>query len=910
MVFRDKWQVVIAMMAILFFTNVETKAQCTADYMYTSITCGSIVFTDLSVPGSGYNVVEWNWDFDDGYTSPLQNPIHNFANPGTYDVMLAIASDSAGYICRDTIIQQVITLVGLPTVFFTWNPEPTMLGNPTNFYGTSGNTITSWYWDFGDGNIASTQNATHTYTTAGTFNVELTVTDIDGCINSIIHIITIVDIPELDYHWNFACEGTGVQFYIDSPPTDIPAVTSWYWDFGDGGTSTDMEPLHVYATANTYNVSLTIVDTNAATNTVIKPITVNPLPSAIFSIDSPTCSNNHIQFNDNSTTPTGFITNWYWDFGDGSDTTINYPNNPDVTHIYNSINTFIVTLTITNSDSCTNTTQNSITTLTNPIADFSFEETCYNEPVYFTDLSTSNGGSDITSWEWDFSDPNSGSNNTSSIQNPTHVYTYPDSYTTMLITTNIDGCTDTIQHDIIVDSLPDVDFIIADDSICLGQIAEFFGISNSNIATWYWEFGDGGNSTEQNPSYMYSVVGTYLVSLTVEEAGSDQCSNLVSHYIYVDTPTASFGYENNWLGTSTLFYDLSTSQNSYITQWNWEFGDDSTATIQNPTHEYLALGTYDVTLNIMDFDGCSGTVTNQVEVFPPPVFPDSNAIWNTFGYSFGYQEWTYRYGLIGDTTISYDNDTSYTYSKVYSLYDSTLSTYNSIYTGATRTTDDNKVYLKLTNLPETILYDYSLEIGDTIWFKIGGAAASGDVSFWEQDHYKIVINKDSALLLDNQYHTRWYLQGEYMSDIWIEHVGSVEWFGLLNPIISDITTNGNSFSLACFKQNGIPLYLDNPECDKCFCYLLTTINDQTNNTLDIKIFPNPAKDAINISINDQLQGSYKIQILNSMGQNIYTSSSIISYTNSIDITNWDKGLYVVRIKNNNSLIAISKFIIK
>ncbi len=859
--------------------NVLILPAPTADYSYQNLTCTSVVFTDLSTAPTGYNLVEWFWDFDDGFTANVQNPSHSFAGGmGVYDVMLIVTADSSGFSCTDTIIQTVLT-PGLPTVFFTWNPEPTMLGDATSFFGTSGNTIIDWYWDFDDGNFATTQDATNTFATVGTFDVELTVTDIDGCVNTVIHQVTVTNVPELDYSWDNACQGDEIQFYIDSPPTDIPAVVSWAWDFGDGGVSTDMEPTHVYITAGTYNVSLTIVDTMNATNTVIKPITVNPLPNSLFSIDSPTCEGNPVQFHDHSTTPTGFITEWLWDFGDGNTTTVVFPNNPDVTYTYGSTGTFIVTLTITNSDSCSNSTQNPVTTIPSPmamftsssgcasgpvsftdtsienggstiilwewnfddpasgpdntsvlqnpihqftaagdydvqliitningcadttvstitvadepevefnysevclgsetqftvdgtvtnipevqtwawsfgdggtsnlqnpshtyaatgdydvtlvivttdgctasithtirinplpnpnfahtgpaclndtvyftdlssspnglittwhwdfgdgtdititapdspdvshiytndatfavtltvtdsdtcenlvvknvevvpspIADYTFEETCYNDPVFFTDLSTTNGGTDIMSWEWFFGDLNSGVENTSTLQNPTHVFSDPGIYTTTLIIVSTLGCNDTTEQDITIDPAPDVDFSILDDSICLGESAEFTGISTSDISTWYWDFGDGGSSIEQNPSYMYGAPGTYIVTLTVTETGTDACQNSISYPISVnDAPEANFDYENNCLGDSTYFTDLSYSQTGFIMSWDWDFGDGGTSTVEDPTHYYLINDEYQVTLISTDNYGCSDTITQYIQIFDVPV---------------------------------------------------------------------------------------------------------------------------------------------------------------------------------------------------------------------------------------------------------------------------------------------------
>ena len=852
----------------------------TADYSYSIIACTQLAFTDQSSAPAGYNLIGWYWDFDDGTTSTLQNPLHDFpATGGLFNVMLVVTSDSAGYSCQDTAVQSVM-VPEQPSVFFTWDPEPAMLGNATSFYGTSGNTISSWYWDFGDGTFSTDQNPTHTYATVGTFTVTLTVTDDAGCTNSISHDVTVVNVPDLDFYWDATCVDSPVQFHINDTVTDVNAVVSWNWDFGDGGTSTEMEPQHTYLASGSYDVTLTIVDTMNATNSVTKIITIHPLPFANFSTEEPTCQGNSTQFRDHSTSESGYITLWHWDFGDGTDTTILFPDDPDVTHTYAGSGPYTVTLTVVNSDSCVNSTtgevsiqpapialfthsdatcasqpvaftdqsqengggpivswlwdfgdpasgsnnsstlqnpshlfsasgsydvlltveningctdtnlmtitigddpevdfsftlaclgaatqfevdttvtntqevaiynwdfgdggssnlpnpthtyatqgdyvatltiitidgcsataqhtvhinplptanfasnapvcfgdtvfftnlsssqnglitrwdwdfgdgttvtvnypddpdvshlytnattfavvltvtdtlgcQNSVTKLIdvspNPVADFSYEETCYGEPVYYTDLSTPNGGTDIQTWDWYFGDPQSGVDNHSTLQNPTHIYTEPGTYTTTLIISNTLGCTDTTEQDITVDSLPYVAIGIEDDSICLGEPANFTGMG-TDINTWYWDFGDGGSSIEQNPSYTYSQPGTYVVTLTV--TGIDGCENSATDTVYVnDAPTADFTYENTCINDSTYFTDASNSPNGYLVGWNWDFGDGNTSTEQNPVHLYATIDNYQVTLIVTDNFGCSDTITQWVEVYdrPQPAF--------------------------------------------------------------------------------------------------------------------------------------------------------------------------------------------------------------------------------------------------------------------------------------------------
>ncbi len=845
----------------------------TAEFTHSNINCGTVLFIDQSTAPTGYFIVEWLWDFGDGFSSTVQNPAHAYTDgAGIYDVELICTSDSAGFSCTDTITHTVVT-PALPTVFIVWTPIPTTMGTPTNFFGTSGNVITSWYWDFGDGHFATTQNPVHIYDNSGIYNVVLTVTDIDGCENSTSIQVTIISPPDLDYSWDQNCLNEPVQFTVLSPPTNIPAVVSWTWDFGDGGISNEMNPVHVYSSPGTYNVSLSIVDIISGTNTVVKQITINQLPISSFDFESPMCVNVDVQFNDHSTTSTGSIVRWTWDFGDGEYAKIVSPGNPDVAHSYTAAGSYNVTLTVVNSDSCEGISQSSIViseeplplfdftsscagnpvtftnqsmengggpivnflwnfgdpgsgsenisilpspehvynmagdydvTLTisnsngctnstistvtvidqptldftftescmgddtefnsesdsqvityawtfgdggtsdianpthsyvssgdytvtliiltsdscsammshvvsvnplpapnfdntspaclneevvftnlstspngiietwvwdfgdganttinapdnpnvthsytadgtysviltvtdilgceseiikdveiesNPIADFSYDETCFNEPVLFTDLSTENGGSDIQNWLWYFGNPASGPSNTSNLQDPTHIFTDPGTYNTSLIVTSTAGCSDTVEQEIVVDSLPSVNFTMAEDSICLGDMADFTGVGG-NIGTWYWEFGDGGTSIEQNPSYLYASPGLYTVTLTGTESGSDGCQSAVSHQIMVNgAPEANFEFINNCKGDSTYFTDLSFSLYGFIVAWEWEFGDGNTSFLEDPVHLYANNNSYEVTLMVFDNYGCSDTLVMMIQVFDTP----------------------------------------------------------------------------------------------------------------------------------------------------------------------------------------------------------------------------------------------------------------------------------------------------
>jgi|GEM_PF-2411541 len=828
---QTKIQLLIATLVLLFvISNNSYSQQCNADFSHTYITANNILFTDLSTCSSGYSIVQWDWDFDDGQTSNLQNPTHQFSVTGTYNVELSISVDSAGYFYTCNTIQQV----------------------------------------------------------------------------------SVTSLPAVDFTWDNNCEAEPTQFTVLSPPTDTAAIVSWVWDFGDGGTSINMEPVYVYATAGIYTVSLTIVDTTNTSNTETKQIEIFELPIASFTPSSPGCLNNNVFFDDNSTTQSGYISEWLWDFGDGNTTTVVFPDNPDVSHNYMNAGTYSVQLTVTISGGCSNTTSHQVIINSNPVADFTFLVDCLEDPVLFNDLSTENGGSSIMSWHWNFGDTLSGTNDTSSLQNPTHLYSEPGSYNVEHVIVNLDGCSDTIVKTVTV-TQPGLDFTYS--GLCYGSVT-FFEVDETitnvaEVVSWYWDLGDGYTSTIQNPSHLYAVASGYNVTLSIVTV--DGCTREVMHNVIINqTPDVEISGNTNIANINTPIQFYGTSTTGVITDWYWEFGDGSYSFDQNPVHSYQNYGTYNITLNVTNINGCQNTDTAQINIIPPPAFPDSAAIWNIIGFNYNTPSYRYRYGIIGDTILNISSkDTSYTYSKIYSLYDSTLSAYNSTYFGATRTSDDGKVYVKLPDLPESLLYDYSKTIGDTLWFTVGGAASDGVVLFWEKDHYKVITDKDSTLLLDNQYYTQWHLQGELLQDTWVESVGSITWFGLFNPLISDITTNGDSFSLACFKQNGASLYIDNPECDKCFCYLLTELEELIfEDNKMIEVYPNPAKEMINILLLEDALKNTNIKIYNSVGQCVYSTKNQVKEEIKIDIKNWNKGMYLITIQNDSSIIGVNKFIVE
>jgi len=289
-------------------------------------------------------------------------------------------------------------------------------------------------------------------------------------------------------------------------------------------------------------------------------------------------------------------------------------------------------------------------------------------------------------------------------------------------------------------------------------------------------------------------------------------------------------------------------------------------------------------------------------------FPDTNTTWNIVGDNMNTSdEWHFRYAVFGDTII---NSTLYT--KVYEMYDSTILHPNSTYFAAIRENENKQIYCLLPGFSESILYDFNLNIGDTIFYNIGGGLCHNEVDFWDENHYRIVYEKDSMLLLNNQYRKRWILGGSLGYQTWIEGVGSINWFGLLNPLITAVVLNGDNYQFACFKENDTVLYLNNMFCDQCFCQLYTGLEHQNIRTeKTITVFPNPSSDKVTIRINETYNSIYKLEIFDLSGKK--QIGETISFNNEIEIGIGDfkKGIYLIKIYDlDKKLSGIKKLVIE
>ncbi len=463
-------------------------------------------FTDASTDSDGA-VVSWQWDFGDGATSTDQHPTHAYGSAGTYMVTLTVTDDD-GAVAN---VSQSVTVNAAnvaPVAAFAESCvdlDCTFTDASTDSDGA----VVSWQWDFGDGATSTDQHPTHAYGSAGTYTVALTVTDDDGAVANVSQSVTVsaANVAPVAA-FGESCVDLDCTFTDASTDSD-GAVVSWQWDFGDGATSTDQHPTHVYGSAGTYTVTLTVTDDDGASANVSQSVTVSAANVAPVAAFGESCVDLDCTFTDASTDSDGAVVSWQWDFGDGATSTDQHP-----THAYGSAGTYTVTLTVTDDDGAVANVSQSVTVSAANVAPVAaFGESCVDLDCTFTDASTDSDGA-VVSWQWDFGD-----GATSTDQHPTHAYGSAGTYTVTLTVTDDDGAASNVSQSVTV-SAANVAPVAAFTVRCSPQRCRFIDNSvdqDGTVVSWRWDFGDGSTSTSSQPQHTFTQPSTYNVVLSVQD---------------------------------------------------------------------------------------------------------------------------------------------------------------------------------------------------------------------------------------------------------------------------------------------------------------------------------------------------------------------------------------------------------
>lgn len=623
----------ILLLASTFLVGSTLSAQNSANFTVNN--------TEQCLPGHSFTFTNTStgtfssyiWNFGDNSTSTLTTPpAKTYAQPGDYNVTL-IGTDASGN--TSTVVKKV-TVHPLPVMNFAVYNGGTV-GSTYNFVsqGTINvGLISTNAWDFGDNTVATGANVNKIFTSAGTYTVKLTGTTQAGCVNSVERDIVVAAAPPTNTN-------NSVDFSVNNAEQCLPShsftltntstgnFASYNWNFGDNTTSTSSTPpAKIYAQAGDYNITLIGTDFSGKTYTIVKKVTVHPLPVMNFAVYNGGWVGSTYNFVSQGTINAGLISTNAWDFGDNT-----FAMGANVNKVFTSAGTYTVKLTGTTLAGCVNSIERDIVvaatappsgpTPPNTSASFTVNDNsqCVTGNSFTFTNTTTLSGDETYLWEF-------GNGTTATTKDASVSYTTAGNYLVKLTVTK-NGQSSITTQQVIVYPKPVVNFKILEKQ---GNGNAYTFIDESTVTfgnlSYSWDFGDGTTSTLSNPTKEYTGAGTtYTVTLTV--TNSEGCAESLSRTITTcpKITSADFNIQANGVCADANSFNftntsVSSSTGGSVISYRWVFGDGTEATTLNALNKsYAADGDYDVKLFVTNTLGtCSvtETVSKKVTVYPKP----------------------------------------------------------------------------------------------------------------------------------------------------------------------------------------------------------------------------------------------------------------------------------------------------
>jgi gliding motility-associated-like protein len=544
-----------------------------ANYTLKDSTClnKTLTFTDGSTITSG-TMVKWYWNYGDG-TSEIVTAntarTKSFTATGTYNIQLEVENSSG---CKSMPFSSTIVIRPIPVPNFNLPIVCLPEGSARFFDSTTiadGSGNFTYRWDFGDNaGIDSIKNPIYTYNSTGPFSVSLIVTSPFGCIDSTRKTLSSI-YPQAKAAFQVFSENClrDSSFFTDQTDGKGSNIAGWRWSFGNTKTDTIQNPVHLYATAGTFNVQLfAITDKGCYSDTLIIPVTVNPLPTANFTLMTPYCETRALSFVDQSVANAGTLANWKWNFGDGDTKDVN--TGAAFQKTYTAWGNYTIELQVTSSKGCKSDTLKRVQAIHPlPKPGFILPEICVSDGAADL-LDTSkiaDGSAAAFQWQWRIdkgklfnAQPTFINSN---VKDAKLLVNKSDFYMTTLVITSNNGCKDSIASELTVNgSIPKAAFTVINDAgLCGNDSVRIINTSTVDFGSVtklqiQWENGNpaGAITNDDSPTplkgyanryaiFQAPATKNYTVKLTAYSGNAAACQSAFTQTITLNrSPKVSF----------------------------------------------------------------------------------------------------------------------------------------------------------------------------------------------------------------------------------------------------------------------------------------------------------------------------------------------------------------------------------
>jgi len=507
---------------------------------------------------------------------------------------------------------------------FTLNQFEIVEGQKVNFNFTGFYLYepVSFFWDFGDKTNSTEENPEHFFESPGVYSISLIIEDLEGKSDSILQkdilsvIVNEIPVAKFNIMCDYMIQNEILLFNFTGFEGNGPA--DFYWDFGDGTSSSLRAPNKVFNNFGIFNITLEVFDRNGETAKCSENLTIGRdyYPSANFQTEETYIIISQIvHFIFTGSEGNGNLV-FLWDFGDGLG--ISHERNPS--YEYTTTGIFNVRLYIIDADQDFDflLKEEYVEVVAKdliPLANFSCEflHNLTGEEIFFSFSGYEGNGP--ANFLWDFGDGTS-----STLKDPTHIYEMAGSFTITLLVSDFNDDQSFVSWVLLIEEnfIPDVLFTINPEILIEMDLIQFnfTGYVGNGPATFYWNFGDGTNSTLQNPIHSFLQAGKFYVNLTVLDKNGDSASQIRELVVENDLkPVANFSFSfDDLIKGEILQFNFTGYEGNGPAYFYWDFGDGTNSTLRNPTNSYKSTGNFTIKLVIIDFDGDSALFSQNIDI--------------------------------------------------------------------------------------------------------------------------------------------------------------------------------------------------------------------------------------------------------------------------------------------------------